>query len=926
MSQQQEFNIYNLNKSHLEIQQKTQQIEQQFLKQQQIQGQDNYYNNNNYNNNNSSFNRINQPQFQLSSSLGLNQPQQYIQNNYNQQFDYNTYNQNLQLQEIQQKLFQQTDDNLLQLSNQFKNTHRELIQQEQKNIMNLSKSLQNMNLNESNKKMNYSFNHKYNNKNNLSQQNDEYYDSYIENKSSYQEQKYSQNNQNLSSLQNEASIPSQQFYPSTIQEVSNEVDSSQTGDQDDEIDMMTGKKKKSNKQNKLSSAQNSVKSEQTNKYKSKNNVQMFFDNIPVINVDDSQLKQEIKKEKINYNKHYLTNSQLSDIADKVNKPLQFPNVELLKQENYGSFFQQDLLNDSLNLNVQLNNTSQLQQYKDQYNNQNNSSKQMELVDNFKNIPEQIQKYSFFNQQFLDSHKINKEIDNSYQQKLKKSQKYQQFESMRSSKINYEYNNILNNNDNQKIYLPSNEAYVNGNYSAERDSKQNYLIFQQKQNQFFQQLEEKQRLNQQQQQQQFMQNQQKYANLDCVQNNFLNNQNQFNQGSNLPIDFSNNINNTYVNQTYNLLDSNRQQQNHQQQQYTKIIQNQYQMQPQNQSYFNQEQNNYQSNMQLQNLQNKNQLKNNQFNQNQNQNLQQYNQNDDDQQHYPQLVIKTSQSQEFQNDEINKQQFDSNNQNQIYNDDQNNDSFQNQNQNQYRYQKVNYQQSQQQQQQIKFPYKIEDDQRQNMDLNEHDSMVNNIISDASQQDLTYQINDSFYTQQVSVQDNSIQSFRQQYRQTNRQKIKSSKKQKNQGEKIIDYTINTAHVPTNIMNALMQYLLQQYKKIQCQNNNSYIIFQQDASKMCQCSVCQDYHKLKIIKMSKKNKSINTFRLIWKNSKMIRILSEDFFINYCSYVFLSKKKYKNSGTDEHTKSSYKCLPRFLWGVRNHQNFIKIKGAFDFI
>ncbi|KRW99549.1 hypothetical protein PPERSA_02407 [Pseudocohnilembus persalinus] len=175
------------------------------------------------------------------------------------------------------------------------------------------------------------------------------------------------------------------------------------------------------------------------------------------------------------------------------------------------------------------------------------------------------------------------------------------------------------------------------------------------------------------------------------------------------------------------------------------------------------------------------------------------------------------------------------------------------------------------------------------------------------------------------------------------------------------NTSHVPINMLNNLCKYLLQYFKQtIQCscpvlnlseigvdskalnldkncvtlKDLNNYNFFEKRNKKISKkylnkiiqqgqqkikaqgediCQRCKELNQIvKIKKMKLKN--LACFRDLW-GFKRIRIVSEYYFMNICGVQILNK----NYRSENNRKALYQSLAVFLQGVRNFKQFWKL-------
>lgn len=75
---------------------------------------------------------------------------------------------------------------------------------------------------------------------------------------------------------------------------------------------------------------------------------------------------------------------------------------------------------------------------------------------------------------------------------------------------------------------------------------------------------------------------------------------------------------------------------------------------------------------------------------------------------------------------------------------------------------------------------------------------------------------------------------------------------------------------MNILIPYLLKIWRdKIPCKKG----LLKKEVD-VCECDVCKEFSILRKMKANRKNVSLNSFCVLWKNEK-IRAVSEDFILN---------------------------------------------------
>ncbi|KRX09715.1 hypothetical protein PPERSA_02587 [Pseudocohnilembus persalinus] len=135
----------------------------------------------------------------------------------------------------------------------------------------------------------------------------------------------------------------------------------------------------------------------------------------------------------------------------------------------------------------------------------------------------------------------------------------------------------------------------------------------------------------------------------------------------------------------------------------------------------------------------------------------------------------------------------------------------------------------------------------------------------------------------------------------KEKNNLQLKKNGE---DTRLNTSHVPINMLNNLIRYMIPIYQlKIPCtcQVNKE------------KCSRCVEFQTIQDLK-KQRCKNIQSFGQFWAH-KRIRLLSEHYFIEMGPFQIQAK----NYRSVNNRQALYKCMPAFLDGVRNHKLFWKL-------
>ncbi|KRX01313.1 hypothetical protein PPERSA_11760 [Pseudocohnilembus persalinus] len=228
------------------------------------------------------------------------------------------------------------------------------------------------------------------------------------------------------------------------------------------------------------------------------------------------------------------------------------------------------------------------------------------------------------------------------------------------------------------------------------------------------------------------------------------------------------------------------------------------------------------------------------------------------------------------------------------------------------------------------------------NESQCQPDGIQFQAQFQESNVQIHYKSNQSQLNIQ-NQICLKKQQSEQKFDYSTQSSSKSKNKFQKKpeIPKETQTSHTATNLINALINYLLDFWqKKISCKNSNkisyfkklSKFKFQEKNEKIlnCDCENCKDFKQILQLKQTQKNKKLSDFSNLVKFSKKIRIITEDYLINKVGYYFLQKEfilknndvKKSNSNNDgKHMRYVFNALPVFLWGLYNYKNFSSIKN-----